>query len=220
VTLPASVDLDANGIPDADNDGDGQFDEDLDADNNFDAAPGIYLIDDNGDGTTDDSTAGDPNSDNDEDDQVGEDLLNGLDDDGDGSIDEDIDADMNGDGEDGVIGVDDNGDGGIDNGQNENDDDERDHANEDWYDSLVFYLDNGVLVERMPVPWDTNSDSEVTGSDFVASVIAEQVTRFRVERVPQSDVRWQLVDLTLELTSPYTGEVISLRTQVRLGGAL
>ena len=32
VTLPATFDLDGNGIPDADNDGDGLFDEDLPAD--------------------------------------------------------------------------------------------------------------------------------------------------------------------------------------------
>ena len=220
VTLPVTVDLDVNGIPDADNDGDGRVDEDLDADNNFDGAPGIALIDDNGDGTVDDSSAADPRYDNDEDDMAIEETLNGQDDDSDGNIDEDLDSDVNRDGKSGVMGIDDDGDGNVDNGQNKNDDDEDGEVNEDWYDSLVFYLDNGVLTERMPVPWDANGDSQVTGADSVISDLAEDVSRFRVERVTQSGSRWQLIDLTLELTSPVTGEVISLQTQVRLGGAL
>jgi type II secretory pathway pseudopilin PulG len=219
LTLSVDVDLDANGIPDADNDGDGLIDEDLPADNNFDGAPGIALIDDNGDGSIDDSSAGNPFVDNDEDDASGDETINGMDDDGDGSVDEDITPDMNGDGQRGVAGVDDNGDGVIDQGDAK-DDDEDGRLDEDWYDALVFHLEGDTLKERMPVPWDTNGDSLVTGSDFVVSAIAEHVTRFRVERVQQSTLRWQLIDLTLELTSPISGEVISLRTQVRLGGAL
>ena len=49
--------------------------------------------------------------------------------------------------------------------------------------------------------------------------IAENVTRFRVERVPQNGDRSQIVDLTLELTNPVT-ETVSLNTRVRVGGAL
>lgn len=219
LTLPVDVDLDANGIPDADNDGDGRVDEDLGADNNFDGAPGIALIDDNGDGRIDDSSAGNPFVDNDEDDLSGDETKNGMDDDADGSVDEDLTPDMNGDGQRGVAGIDDNGDGVIDQGDAK-DDDEDGRLDEDWYDSLVYYLDNGVLKEHMPVPWDTNGDSQVTGADFVISELAEQVSRFRVERSQQSGGRWQLIDLTLELTSPVSGEVISLNTRVRVGGGL
>ena len=53
VTLPASIDLDGDGFPDADNDRDGRIDEDLPADNTKDNAAGIYLIDDAGDGGVD-----------------------------------------------------------------------------------------------------------------------------------------------------------------------
>ncbi|MCP4407746.1 MAG: hypothetical protein GY807_08295 [Gammaproteobacteria bacterium] len=219
VTLPLYVDLDANGTPDADNDGDGLIDEDLGVDNNFDAAPGIHLIDDNGDGTADDSADTDPTYDNDEDDVATEETMNGLDDDGDGSIDEDLRSDMNNDGDSGVIGVDDDSSGAVDE-DNKNDDDEDGQIDEDWYDSVVFYLDNGVLKERTPVPWDTNADTLVTGADYITSELVENVSRFRVERIAQSGDQQQRVELTLELTSPITGEVISLQTQVRVGGAL
>ena len=79
-------------------------------------------------------------------------------------------------------------------------------------------------MQRMPVPWDTDGisvpDGPVDGRDFIASAIAENVTRFRVERVPGTLGGVQLVDLTLELTSPETGEMVSLQTRVRVGGAL
>ncbi len=219
VTLPAYQDLDNNGISDADNDGDGQLDEDIGADNNFDAAPGIYLIDDNGNGALDDSADADPPSDNDEDGVATEETLNGQDDDGDGSVDEDLSADVNGDGESGVVGVDDDLSGSVDE-DNKNDDDEDGQVDEDWYDPLVFYLSNGVLKERTPVPWDANGDSLVTGADFITSDLAENVTRFRIERILQGSDIYQLVDLTLELTSPTSGETVSLHTRVRVGGAL
>ena len=57
VTLDPTIDLDGDGTPDADNDGDGRFDEDLPGDNSFDFAPGIFNIDDDGDGQVDVSAA-------------------------------------------------------------------------------------------------------------------------------------------------------------------
>jgi type II secretory pathway pseudopilin PulG len=219
VTLPADVDLDVNGIPDADNDGDGLIDEDLGADNNFDGAAGIFGIDDNGDGTADDSDALDPASDNDEDDIITEETLNGLDDDGDGSIDEDLPSDMNNDNVSGLTGVDDDHSGFIDE-DNKNDDDEDGQVDEDWYDSLVFYLDNGVLKERIPVPWDANNDSVLNGADFVINTLAEHVTHFRVARLIQPESRYQVIGLVLERTQPHSGEVVRLRTRIRVGGAL
>ncbi len=60
----------------------------------------------------------------------------------------------------------------------------------------------------------------LSGQDFITSAIAENVTRFRVERIPRGNDRADRVDLILELTSPTSGETISVHTQVRVGGAL
>ena len=54
--------------------------------------------------------------------------------------------------------------------------------NEDWYDPVVFYLNGDNLMQRTPVPWDENGSGFVTGLDFITEPIAENVTRFRVER--------------------------------------
>ncbi|MGI9234040.1 MAG: prepilin-type N-terminal cleavage/methylation domain-containing protein [Woeseiaceae bacterium] len=220
VTLPAYVDLDSDGFPDADDDRDGQIDEDLPNDVHHDFMPGIIGIDDDGDGYTDE------NSffywDDDEDGPYNDDPIDGIDNDGDGSIDEDPPTDMNGDGCPGICGVDDDSSGVIDGGNDDNDDEQGGSGFEDAYDPLVYYLIGNSLMERMPVPWneDGNSspDGPVDGRDFVESVIADNVTRFRVER-PVSGPSGQLVELTLELTGP-TGAVVSLSSQVRIGGAL
>jgi len=216
VSLSASVDLDADGFPDADNDQDGRIDEDLPADTNFDFGDGIYLIDDGGDGSVDESLS------NDDDDErlngSDEDPINGIDDDGDGVIDEDPGADMNGDGASGIAGVDDDADGQIDE-SNASDDDEDGAADEDWLDTVVFYLQGDSLIERHPVPWDETANGFVSGRDVIENVIAEGVTRFRVERPVPSTLDEQLVYLALELTGP-TGQVAILKAQVRVGGAL
>ena len=142
-----------------------------------------------------------------------------ADNDGDGNIDEDPLVNMNEDGCPGICGVDDDTDGSIDEGGVDNDDEEGSN-DEDWYDPLVYYLNAGVLYERTPTPWDTDSDSDVDGRDFSVSPIADNVTRFRVERLAQNGTNAQLVDIILELTSPVSGEVVSLNARVRLGGAL
>ncbi len=220
VTLPLYVDLDGDGYPDADDDQDGLIDEDLPEDIHNDFAPGIYLIDDGGNGATDEGIK----EDDDETNSIeGEDPINGVDDDDDGNIDEDPSANMNEDGCPGLCGVDDDADGNLDE-SGVNDDDEDGQEDEDWYNTVVFYLDNGTLMERMPVPWNedgiSNPHGPVDGRDFVASAIADNVTRFRVERIPRNGDRAQRVDLILELTSPATDEAVSLHTQVRVGGAL
>ena len=222
VTLPAYVDLDADGIADADNDGDGLIDEDLPKDNHNDGLAGIGGIDDDGDGSIDD-LGGNPKEDNDEDGVKNDDRLNGIDDDGDGSIDEDVNDDNSGDGKAGIIGVDDDADGAVDEGDKK-DDDEDGTRDEDWYDPVVYYLGPGPdgsmsLIERIPVPWDNNGDTDIDGTDYNESVVASRVTRFRVERVNNAS-GVELVDITLELTDPVSGEAISLQTFVRLGGAL
>ncbi len=217
VCLSRSIDLDADGFPDADNDRDGRVDEDFPADNAFDNSPGIHLIDDGGDGTVDEST-----SDSNDDEHLNgddEDPMNSVDDDGDGVLDEDTGADMNADGAPGYAGVDDDGDGQVDEGGDASDDDEDGSVDEDWMDVVVFHLQGDSLIERHPVPWDETASGGITGRDFVESVIAEGVTRFRVERSATVSGDKQLVDLTLELAGA-TGAVVSLSTRVRVGGAL
>jgi len=215
VSLPAYQDLDADGFPDADDDRDGSIDEDLKANRTHSKAPGIYLIDDDGDGRVDEGASGD----DDESGTANDDPINGVDDDSDNNVDEDPPADINADGCPGVCGVDDDGDGSIDEGAN-NDDDEDGQANEDSLNPVVFYLSSGTLMQRTPVPWDENSSGGVDGQDFIIEPIAETVTRLRVERVAAVAGGDQLVDITLELTSSDSGERVSLHTQVRLGGAL
>lgn len=219
VTLPATSDLDGNGVADADNDGDGRLDEDLPADVANDGKPGIRGIDDDGNGITDFFLS--PAADDDEsgDFAQNEDPINANDDDGDGIIDEDPGADNNGDGCPGICAVDDDADGGLDEGAAA-DDDEDGGSDEDWYDPVVFYLAGGTLMQRTPVPWDEDGSGAVTGADFVEEPIAANVTRFRVERIPQGADRALTVDLTLALTGPRTGETVSLNTRVRVGGGL
>ncbi len=217
-TLPADIDTNDDGFADADNDQDGRIDEDLPTDNNFDGEDGILGIDDDGDGDIDEGISA---SDNDE--QGGEldDFINGLDDDGDGSIDEDVGEDMNGDGEDGIIGVDDDGDGSIDEPTSSViDDDEDGDDGEDWYDTVVFFMSGDDIVERMPVPRDVNADAVIDGKDYIESTLADNVTRFRIERIDDPSLREQLVDIQLELTNRDTGEVFQLQTQVRVGAGL
>ena len=217
VTLDRSLDLDRDGIPDADQDGDGRIDEDFGTDSTNDMAPGIYLIDDDGDGQVDE---GSDSGDDDEDGGIaGEDPVNGLDDDGDINIDEDPGGDINLDGCPGMCGVDDNSDGLIDN-VSAADDDEDGDSDEDWIDPLVFYLDNDTLMQRTPVPWDASGSGDLTGRDFIIEVLAEKVTRFRVERLAQAGERTPLVVLVLELTDPDRGDTVSLETRVRVGGDL
>ena len=230
------MDINNNGTFDA-----GEYeriDEDVDDDNTNDSAHGIIGIDDNGDGAfdgagrfdvvdnettwrdNDESSLIQPPTEADEE----EDPVNGIDDDGDGAIDEDIPGDMNDDDWPGVAGIDDDHDGSTDEdgasgGGWDGDDDEDGEKDEDWFDPVVFYLNGSTLIERLPASTDTNGDLVVSGADYTESVIAENVTLFRVERIPQTDGRSVLVDLTLELTGD-NGVVVSLNTRVRVGGGL
>ena len=219
VTLDHETDLDGDGTPDADNDGDGRFDEDLPADTTNDSRGGIALIDDDNDGAPD--TALSSKIDDDEDTTfwpiiADEDPIDGQDNDGDGAIDEDPPADMNNDGCPGNCNSDDDSDGTTDEGDPE-DDDEDGSKNEDWYDPVVFYLNNGTLIERTPVPWDENGSGSITGADYIESIIAENVTLFQVERTPQESSRSLLVGITLELTGT-SGETVNIHTSIRVGG--
>ena len=218
VTLPASVDLDGDGVPDADDDGDGLIDEDLPNDAHHDFFAGIMLIDDNGDGQVDEGN----NYSDDESATDNDDPVNGIDDDGDGSIDEDPATDINGDGCAGICGVDDDANGVVDNGGSD-DDDEDGSGFDDPYDPVVYSLNGSSLIERMPVPWNEDGisapDGPVDGRDYVESVIAENVTRFRVERLATASDAETMVNLQLDLTGP-SGATITLEADVRVGGAL
>jgi type II secretory pathway pseudopilin PulG len=216
VSLSAAVDLDADGFPDADNDRDGLIDEDYPADVVFDGSPGIYQIDDGGNGSADEGSS----NNNDDDERLNsndEDPINGIDDDGDGLVDDDPSADMNGDGAPGIVGVDDDNDGLIDEGSID-DDDEDGQSDEDWLDAVVYFLREDSLVERHPVPWDENGGGTITGRDYIESAIADGISHFRVERV-LGNAGTEIVDITLEMTAPTTGETVTLHTRVRIGGA-
>ena len=212
VALPRQIDLDGDGFADADDDEDGLIDEDPPADLHNDAAAGIFGVDDDGAGDIDE---GDADSD-DESDTVDDDPLNSVDDDGDNSINEDMGADLNADGCAGFCAIDDDGDGSIDEG-NASDDDEDGQEGEDWFNAIVYRLDNGNLIERMPVPWDEDASGTVDGRDVIESVLVENVTLFRVERINAGASTVQLLDIVLEITSPANGEPIQLQTRVRLG---
>lgn len=217
LTQDPAIDLDGNGVADVDNDADGKIDEDLPGDMTNDAKPGIRGIDDDSDGQFDEGFFA-----NQDDDEVlnssNEDPADGVDNDGDNNIDEDSPADMNNDGAPGIAGVDDDGDGAIDEGSND-DDDEDGQNNEDWIDPVVFYMQGGSIIERIPVPWDENANGSVTGEDYVETVLTENVSRFRVERIALGTDRNTTVELTLEITPP-DGEMFSLTTRARVGGAL
>lgn len=207
VTLDPSIDIDGDGFADADNDKDGKVDEDFPNDVSNDSSPGLIGIDDDGDGAVDEATNLATTVDDDEDGFDNEDDLNGIDDDLDGTVDEDFKKDMNKDGQPGVAGVDDDGDGLTDEGFFD-DDDEDGLRDEDWYDAVVFYLNGGTLVERLP------NLNPVNGSDFTEYMIAENVTLFRVERIPAAGKRATLVDITLEVRNPQA-DPVRLQTRVR-----
>lgn len=214
VTLDPWLDIDRNGVSDADNDADGRIDEDLGGDNTNDAAPGIIGIDDDGDGNVDESNV----EDDDEDEDLGggkdEDPENGIDDDGDGAVDEDIGFDMNDDGQAGIAGLDDDGDGAVDEANDEDDDEDEDdtgNKDEDWFDPVVFFLAGTTLIERRP------NLAPADGADYSEYPIAENVTYFRVQRIAGAGKRAALVDITLEVGLA-DAEPISVNTRVRVGG--
>jgi len=224
VTMGPTLDRDEDGWADANNDKDfldlnnnssrdpgepERIDEDLAHDNSNDGEDGIFGIDDDGDGLVDETGSA---NDDDEDGSPDEDDLGNGDEDSDGALDEDISQEMNNDGAPGILGFDDDYDGAIDEGNND-DDDEDGLRNEDWFDPVVFHLSGTTLLERLP---DLNP---IDGADFTEYAIAENVTHFRVERLPNAGKRAALVDITLEVTVP-DGEPTSLNTRVRVGGGL
>jgi type II secretory pathway pseudopilin PulG len=225
VSLDPTLDRNKDGWADANNDKDfldvnksgtrdagepERIDEDINDDSNNDGSIGIVRIDDDGDGTVDESSG---SSTNDDEDLISEeDPINGLDDDGDGSIDEDTGKDMNADNKAGITGVDDDYDGSIDEG-NSDDDDEDGLRGEDWVDTQVFFLNGTTLMERLP------NINPADGTAYTEYAIAENVSQFRVERVLGANGSTVLVDITLTL-SPSGGQPISLNTRVGVSSGL
>ncbi len=206
--LDPTLDRNRDGFVDVDNDHDGRVDEDWPRDISNDGRPGLRDLDDNNDGQVDFAIAG---VGDDDDKTIGladEDPIDGVDNERDGSIDEDPPADMNGDGAAGIALVDDDGDGSIDEGA-ASDDDEDGVSDEDWVDAVAFFLQGTNLRERMPTL------DPASGSSYVERTIAENVTLFRVERLPRGSRRFELLDLTLEIGAG--DAAIQIRTRARIG---
>lgn len=225
VTLDPDIDSDKDGWADSNNDRDymdlnnnairdnnepERIDEDLGSDMTNDAVAGIIGVDDNGDGSVDVESF----DDDDEDGKKSEEFSNGKDDDLDGSVDEDLDSDTNQDSKPGIAGQDDDYDTLTDEGGKKEDDDEDGLLDEDWLDPVVFYLSGSSLIERSPALIDVNGDSFITGADYIENVIAENISRFRVERIPNGSSSSVLVDITLEVTDK-KGETYHLNTRIR-----
>jgi len=223
VTLDPTLDRNKDGWADANNDKDyldinnngsrdvgepERIDEDLGEDTTNDVQAGIIGIDDDADGSVDEGNT----PDDDEDGAVDEDNLDSVDNDADGSIDEDTAKDMNIDNAPGAIGVDDDYDGTVDEG-NSDDDDEDGLRDEDWLDPVVYFLSGTTLMQRVP------NINPVDGTDFQENPIAENVTIFKVIRIPQGGGRRVLVSISLEIT-PVNGEPVTFLTSVGVGSGL
>ncbi len=223
VSLDPTLDRDADGWADANNDKDWQdlnlngirdnnewerIDEDTHSDMTNDAKPGIIGIDDDGDGSIDEGGKNDDDEDGvtDEEKQGEQDL------DGDFSFAEDGHQQMIHDNKPGLAGIDDDGDGAVDEGD-KNDDDEDGMKNEDWIDPVVFYISGSSLIERMPVI------NPLDGTLYIENTIASQVSYFQVTRLPQGGDRAPQVEIKLTLTAT-DGESFSLTVTVAGSGLL
>lgn len=87
-------------------------------------------------------------------------------------------------------------------------------ADEDWDESVVFYLSSNRLIQRVPVTWDDDA------SEHIEEILATHVTDFNIERSIQNGNRGELVAITLQLSSPEHGIDVRLETQLRLGSRL
>lgn len=189
-SLGPYADHDGDGVADADNDRDGRVDEDGKADMGDELKSGIGGIDDNGDGIIDNGANA---NDDDEDGLNDEDWMDGADNDGDGLVDEDQGADMDqptGN----QLNYDDDGDG---------------RGAEDWMDVVVYRVQGGNLLERLPSPF--------SGSLYFERAIARNVSRFEVRRLAlTTGTRAALVELTIEVTTPQ-GHKATASTRLRVG---
>lgn len=84
-------------------------------------------------------------------------------------------------------------------------------ADEDWEDSIEFYLSSDDLVQRTPVTWEDSTN------DYIEEIIATQVTDFSIERSTQNGNRPALIAITLQLSGPDQVGEVRLSTQMRAG---
>jgi type II secretory pathway pseudopilin PulG len=219
--MPHALDSDLDGWSDANNDKDfvdyngnsvrdaGEpelIDEDMGDDMNNDSKPGILGIDDDNDGNIDE----DSNDDDDEDEGLGglrnEEKGNNYDNDWDGAFDEDNSGDQHKDGQAGLKGFDDDGDGSVDEG-NAFDDDEDGFEDEDWLDSIVYFVSGTDLIERMPDP------QAISGTEYTESVIASNVSSLLVERIFLSGQHTVNVKITLVLVDS-SGQSVTFESTI------
>jgi hypothetical protein len=215
--MPHDLDRDQDGWSDANNDEDyfdyngnstrdvgepERIDEDMGNDMNDDGKPGILGIDDDNDGSIDEGNTGD----DDEDGTTNEEKGNNYDNDWDGAFDEDNSGDQHKDAEAGLKGFDDDGDGSVDEG-NEFDDDEDGFEDEDWLDSIVYFVSGTNLMERMP------EEQATSGTLYVESIIASNVSSFQVERIFLASQHRVNVKITLVLTDS-SGQSITFQSTV------
>ena len=80
---------------------------------------------------------------------------------------------------------------------------------------VVYYFQQGKIIERLPSPWDVNNDSAVNGQDYIENVITENVRLFRIERI-DSDRSQPLIHIIIESTNSAEDQT-SLETYIRLG---
>ena len=179
--LDPTIDTDGDGFADADNDKDGRVNEDPGSDRFANGFNGLIGIDDDQDGTADETDSG-TSANDDEDSLLNEDAINGIDDDGDGQVDEDHGADTNDDGCPGICGVDDDADGTADEGD-DRDDDEDGLINEDWLDIVIVQQFGLELTEAWPLLGATD------GTSFTYRATMQGVGTFSIQRITQSGGR-------------------------------
>lgn len=135
-----------------------------------------------------------------------------------GIPDDDLPADATRDGAAGIKGIDDNGDGGIDNGSNTDNDENgtlgdapvSPKSGADWIDPVVYRVDRGQLLERLP---NINPSS---GADYTERPIADKVVRLEVTRIATGNRRTREILVSLTLGDP-AGETATWTRRLRLG---
>jgi prepilin-type N-terminal cleavage/methylation domain-containing protein len=129
-----------------------RIDEDPGNDTSGDGEPGIALMDDDGDGSTDE---GGQSDNDDEDGATNEDPWDGKDNDGsggDGNVDEDPPEDANNDGAPGIKGMDDDGDDSVDEGATDDDDEDGRSSSEDPLNPILYTFNSGTNTLKKSVP--------------------------------------------------------------------
>ena len=81
----------------------------------------------------------------------------------------------------------------------------------------MYRLVGTTLIERIPVPWDTDGDFTQTGSDYVENTVLDNVTAFSAARTNTAATELLALKITIADDS---GNPRMLSTTVRVGGAL